>query len=120
MALLHDHFLTEQDAGGSLRTKREAHAALQSMVATLGDRYTEFLRPDRFRFALRKPMPAEREYLAAQFTGTGLQVAKRSPYAIPSPQQVQAHWDVWQIDWGKEEWGGGEGGGARARLRQTG
>eukprot|EP00884_Botryococcus_braunii_P009004 jgi/Botrbrau1/18104/Bobra.0813s0001.2 len=70
---------TLQGAGGTLRTKREAYAALQSMLASLQDPYTEFLRPDRFRFALRRPMPAERDYLAAQFTGTGLQVSRRSP-----------------------------------------
>ena len=44
------------------------------MVASLGDRYSEFLQPTAYRRAIRRPQPAEREYLAAQFTGTGIQV----------------------------------------------
>ena len=33
----------------------------------------------QFRRALRRPRPAEREYLAAQYTGTGIQVGGRAP-----------------------------------------
>ena len=61
-------------AFGSLKTKRQAYAAAEHMVASLGDRYSEFLQPTAYRRAIRRPQPAEREYLAAQFTGTGVQV----------------------------------------------
>ena len=61
-------------AFGSLKTKRQAYAAAEHMVASLGDRYSEFLQPTAYRRAIRRPQPAEREYLAAQFTGTGIQV----------------------------------------------
>ena len=34
--------------------------------------------PLQFRRALRRPQPAERDYLAAQYTGTGVQVGGRA------------------------------------------
>ncbi len=48
-----------------LRTKHETYAAAERMIGTLGDRWSEFLPPSAFRRALRKPQPAERDYLAA-------------------------------------------------------
>jgi hypothetical protein len=39
---------------------------------------SEFLAPSPFRRALRQPEPAERDYLAAQFTGVGVAVGGRS------------------------------------------
>ncbi|KAK9805537.1 hypothetical protein WJX72_003921 [[Myrmecia] bisecta] len=74
-----DQLLTAlKAAGGMLRTQKETYAAAQRMVASLGDQYSEFLGPSQFRQALRRPRPAEREYLAAQFNGVGLQIASRS------------------------------------------
>lgn len=35
--------------------------------------------PVQFRRALRRPQPAERDYLAAQYTGTGLQIGSKAP-----------------------------------------
>lgn len=75
-----EQLLSTVKAFGSLRTKRQAYAAAEHMVASLGDRYSEFLQPTAYRRAIRRPQPAEREYLAAQFTGTGIQVGhKLSP-----------------------------------------
>ena len=54
------------------------------MVASLGDRYSEFLQPTAYRRAIRRPQPAEREYLAAQFTGTGIQVGPAPASAAAS------------------------------------
>ena len=54
-----------QASGGVLRTKHETYAAAERMVGALGDRWSEFLPPSAFRRALRKPQPAERDYLAA-------------------------------------------------------
>ena len=54
-----------QASGGVLRTKHETYSAAERMISTLGDRWSEFLPPSAFRRALRKPQPAERDYLAA-------------------------------------------------------
>lgn len=37
----------------------------------------------QFRRALRRPNPAEREYLERQYVGIGLQLGKHSKYALP-------------------------------------
>mmetsp|Transcript_9205 Transcript_9205/g.22784 ORF Transcript_9205/g.22784 Transcript_9205/m.22784 type:complete len:637 (-) Transcript_9205:387-2297(-) len=66
-------------SGGLLRTKRELHGALQRLMGRLGDRYSEFLPPSDFRRALRRPLPSERRYLAAQAVGVGLQLGAPSP-----------------------------------------
>lgn len=39
------------------------------MIALLGDPYSEYLTPNRFRQALLRPSPVERDYLAAQSIG---------------------------------------------------
>ena len=57
--------ISPQASGGVLRTKHETYAAAERMIGTLGDRWSEFLPPSAFRRALRKPQPAERDYLAA-------------------------------------------------------
>ena len=104
--------LAVQGAGGCLHSREDTYKALKLMVASLGDRYTEFLGPTQagqlpkslfqqhalettiarrrsgtgcpddagcavscqFRQALRRPQPAERDYLEAQATGIGLQL----------------------------------------------
>ena len=50
-------------AGGLLHTRRQTYEVIQAMITTLSDRYTEFLPPSQFRRALRRPHPAERNYL---------------------------------------------------------
>ena len=57
--------VSRQASGGVLRTKHETYGAAERMIGTLGDRWSEFLPPSAFRRALRKPQPAERDYLAA-------------------------------------------------------
>ncbi|CAK0787071.1 hypothetical protein CVIRNUC_010287 [Coccomyxa viridis] len=68
---------TLKGAGGCLHSKAATYKALRSMLASLGDPYTEFLWPSQFRQALSRPMPAERDYLEAQFTGVGVLVAQQ-------------------------------------------
>jgi hypothetical protein len=58
-----------QGAGGALHSKRELYQAAGQMVGALGDPYSEFMPPSQFRRALRRPLPAERNYLAAQYVG---------------------------------------------------
>lgn len=41
-------------------------------------RYTAFLDPSAFRRALRRPLPAERKYLAAQFVGEHLDISTQT------------------------------------------
>ncbi|KAL3145262.1 hypothetical protein ABBQ32_001001 [Trebouxia sp. C0010 RCD-2024] len=60
--------------GGVLRNRHETYKAAEEMMASLGDRYSQFLPPSQYRRAIRHPQPAEREYLAAQSTGTGVHV----------------------------------------------
>jgi carboxyl-terminal processing protease len=68
-----------QASGGALRTREEAYAAAEGLVASLGDRYSAFLRPPAFRGALRRPLPAERAYLAAQLVGVGVELGGPAP-----------------------------------------
>lgn len=68
-----------QDAGGVLRTQQEAWDAVGRMLASLGDPYSQFLPPARFRQALRRPLPAELKYLEAQFIGVGIQFGEAAP-----------------------------------------
>ncbi|GBF93173.1 histone-lysine N-methyltransferase [Raphidocelis subcapitata] len=65
--------------GGRIRGRPEAYAALKDLVDRLGDRYSAFLTPPEFRRALRRPLPLERSYLAAQFVGIGVQLGPVSP-----------------------------------------
>ncbi|KAF8072837.1 CBR1 [Scenedesmus sp. PABB004] len=65
--------------GGVLRSRPETFAALGELVGSLGDRYSAFLEPSAFRRALRRPLPAERAYLAAQYVGVGLQLGGLAP-----------------------------------------
>ena len=60
-----------------LRTKHETYAAAERMIETLGDQWSAFLPPSAFRRALRKPQPAERDYLAAYVRCRGLPAARR-------------------------------------------
>lgn len=69
-------------AGGLLRTKAQTYAVLTDMVASLGDRYSAFLPPSLYRLAIRHPNPSEVRYLAAQYTGIGIEV--RIPLATVS------------------------------------
>jgi hypothetical protein len=55
---------------GVLRTKTELYAAAKSMIAALGDRYSEFLEPPAFRAAVRRPTQAELDYMASYAVGT--------------------------------------------------
>lgn len=61
-------------AGGLLHTKAQTYAVLTDMVASLGDRYSAFLPPSLYRLAIRHPNPSEVRYLAAQYTGIGIEV----------------------------------------------
>ncbi|WIA08921.1 hypothetical protein OEZ85_008338 [Tetradesmus obliquus] len=66
--------------GGALHSKAEAYSALRELLGSLGDKYSTFMEPAAFRRALRQPMPAaERDYLAAQFVGVGVQLGGVSP-----------------------------------------
>jgi hypothetical protein len=60
---------TLQARGGVLRSQTDTYAALSELLASLGDRYSTFLPPPAFRRALRRPLPAERSYLEAQYVG---------------------------------------------------
>mmetsp|Transcript_61613 Transcript_61613/g.194965 ORF Transcript_61613/g.194965 Transcript_61613/m.194965 type:complete len:598 (-) Transcript_61613:32-1825(-) len=67
---------TLRRAGGVLPSQAASWAAAEEMVASLGDKYSEFLEPDDFNLALRRPSPLQRKYLAAQYTGVGLELQK--------------------------------------------
>lgn len=73
-----DQLLTTFKAaeGGCLRNRHQTYKAAEDMMASLGDQYSQFLPPSQYRRAIRHPQPAEREYLAAQSTGTGVHVGK--------------------------------------------
>lgn len=58
-----------QECHGVLRTKQDAYQAVHQLIASLHDQYSDFLPPSQFRRALRRPSPAERNYLEAQFVG---------------------------------------------------
>lgn len=58
---------------GTLRTRADTYKALTDLVGSLGDKYSAFLDPSAYRRAIRRPLPAERNYLAAQFVGVGIQ-----------------------------------------------
>lgn len=81
-----DQLLTTFKAakGGCLHSRHETYKAAEEMMASLGDQYSQFLPPSQYRRAIRHPQPAEREYLAAQSTGTGIHVG----------QHVQRGWLV--------------------------
>lgn len=64
-------------AGGVLRDSRATQAALTDLVSQVGDPYSVYLPPAAFRAALRRPLPAERDYAAALSTGIGLQLGGR-------------------------------------------
>lgn len=70
---------TLQEAGGAMETKQELYASAERMLSALGDRYSHFLPPSQFRQAIQRPSPAERDYLEAQFVGTGVQLGPISP-----------------------------------------
>ncbi|KAK9841245.1 hypothetical protein WJX74_002514 [Apatococcus lobatus] len=74
-----DQLLTTlQGASGLLHNRHETYQAARKMVASLGDKYSEFLAPDQFRRALRRPSPAELPYLAAQLTGVGFSITHQA------------------------------------------
>lgn len=56
-------------AGGAIETKAELYALADGMLSQLADPYSSFLPPADFRRALRRPLPVERSYLAAQSVG---------------------------------------------------
>ena len=100
-------------------------------MASLGDRYTEFLVPTRvrqwvlnisacldvtctglcsvyvncspgcawlqFRQALRRPQPAERDYLEAQATGVGLLVGEHA--RCPAPRRSPSLKKLHDVSW---------------------
>lgn len=70
-------FQTLDGAGGFLRSKAETYKAAKRMVARLQDRYSSFLTPEEYRFALHRPIQSELKYLAYQYTGVGMQIGKR-------------------------------------------
>ncbi|KXZ50678.1 hypothetical protein GPECTOR_15g362 [Gonium pectorale] len=75
-----DALLNEMKSrGGLIPNKRELHAAVASLMASLADPYTEFLPPSAFRRALRRPLPAEQSYLRAQYVGLGLELGPVAP-----------------------------------------
>ena len=47
-------------SGGALRSAGAARAAARDLVASLGDRYTEYLGPEAYRAALRRPLAGVR------------------------------------------------------------
>lgn len=63
-----------QEQGGVLQTKEQTYRALESMLATLNDRYSKFLASAKFREATRSPTPLEQQDLAVQAVGTGIVV----------------------------------------------
>mgnify|MGYP002776942915 FL=1 len=50
------------------------YKAVKQLVARLGDRYSSFLTPEEYRFALRRPIQSELKYLVYQYTGVGMEV----------------------------------------------
>eukprot|EP00877_Chromochloris_zofingiensis_P000051 jgi/Chrzof1/10046/Cz04g25070.t1 len=70
---------TLKECHGVLRTKQDAYQAVHQLIASLHDQYSDFLPPSQFRRALRRPSPAERNYLEAQFVGVGIQFGSLSP-----------------------------------------
>lgn len=61
-----------QENGDVIRTKSDLYKAMTTMVDSLGDRYSEFLPPARFRLAVHRPKPVELTYHEAQLTGEPL------------------------------------------------
>lgn len=45
-----------------IKTKGELYQAMTQMVDSLGDRYSEYLNPARFRQAVFRPRAVERSY----------------------------------------------------------
>lgn len=72
-----DLFQSLNRAGGLLHSKTETYKAAKGMVARLGDRYSSFLTPEEYRFALHRPIQSELKYLAYQYTGVGMEIGKR-------------------------------------------
>ncbi|KAI5066867.1 hypothetical protein GOP47_0017395 [Adiantum capillus-veneris] len=66
-------------AGGLLHSKTETYRAVKGMVSRLQDRYSSFLIPEEYRFALHRPIQSELKYLAYQYTGVGMEIGKRHP-----------------------------------------
>ena len=54
-------------SGGALRTAEAARAAARDLVASLGDRYTEYLGPEAYRAALRRPLAGVRKIVLVFF-----------------------------------------------------
>ncbi|MEW5308470.1 MAG: hypothetical protein WDW38_000428 [Sanguina aurantia] len=76
-----------QESGGALRDKPQLTAAATKMIALLDDPYSEYLTPNRFRQALLRPSPVERDYLAAQSIGVGV---KLGPLCAEGGRRVTA------------------------------
>ncbi|MCO5574915.1 hypothetical protein L7F22_028710 [Adiantum nelumboides] len=53
------------------------YKAVKGMVSRLQDRYSSFLTPEEYRFALHRPIQSELKYLAYQYTGVGMEIGKR-------------------------------------------
>ncbi|MCO5556695.1 hypothetical protein L7F22_010246 [Adiantum nelumboides] len=71
-------------AGGLLHSKAETYKAVKGMVSRLQDRYSSFLTPEEYRFALHRPIQSELKYLAYQYTGVGMEVELEVMDAKPS------------------------------------
>eukprot|EP00897_Mesotaenium_endlicherianum_P001537 jgi/Mesen1/1410/ME000130S00497 len=69
-----------EKAGGPLRTKAQTYAVVKEMVARLGDPYSAFLDPFRYRLAIHRPLLSEIKYLAYQYTGIGIELGPPSEY----------------------------------------
>ncbi|KAK3280009.1 hypothetical protein CYMTET_12136 [Cymbomonas tetramitiformis] len=65
--------------GGVLYTREQAYDVVRTMMLTLGDKYSELLKPSAYRSAIRRPREAERKYLAAQYVGVGVQLGAEAP-----------------------------------------
>ena len=71
-----------KDAGGLLHSPAETSRALADLMTRLNEPYSSYLPPSEWRSALRRPLPVEREYAAAQAVGVGLQLGAQDDHGI--------------------------------------
>jgi carboxyl-terminal processing protease len=71
-----------KQAGGLLHSPAETSRALSDLMTRLQEPYSAYLPPSEWRSALRRPLPVEREYAAAQAVGVGVQLGMQDDHGI--------------------------------------